>query len=383
MHSPTPSFLDQRAHEMREEMNSPSDRGIGSQSPVWSLPASSTNDPNEPEFSLPASPTNDTSEPAFTLGGSDLKVNFFGVAKNDQYLLADGIGAIRGPTKKAEFSFSSSIPLQMLEKAIDLEDVITTALQARLDLSRTELVGGHARATSLTSNSHAFFGNSTMVALDRPVRIVPTREASHELTLFVSADVLFKARVAAALSVYEHKFKNGAALALGYRLTDSAVQLLTGHSAGTIKAALGIANGKDPTRDCVTLSKLEKVMTKHLNDNFSNIAVELETGRIKSGKNASYGTAQGSCGSKRTRALDDGDDCDDGDGGGDGGASNRQKGRASRYNFSSSSSKFVMGHLEAYRSLPPHTRVRLAAKILRDLESTLELSELLQGSATP
>ena len=120
MHSPTPSFLDQRAHEMREEINSPSDRGIGSQSPVWSLPASSTNDPNEPEFSLPASPTNDTSEPAFTLGGSDLKVNFFGVAKNDQYLLADGIGAIRGPTKKAEFSFSSSIPLQMLEKAIDL-----------------------------------------------------------------------------------------------------------------------------------------------------------------------------------------------------------------------------------------------------------------------
>ena len=42
-----------------------------------------------------------------------------------------------------------------------------------------------------------------------------------------------------------------------------------------------------------------------------------------------------------------------------------------------------MGHLEAYRSLPPHARVRLAAKILRDLESTLELSELLQGSATP
>ena len=56
MHSPTPSFLDQRAHEMRDAMSSPSDRGIGSQSPVWSLPASSTNDTNEPD-----------NEPAFSL----------------------------------------------------------------------------------------------------------------------------------------------------------------------------------------------------------------------------------------------------------------------------------------------------------------------------
>ena len=50
-------------------------------------------------------------------------MNFFGVAKNDQYSLADGIGAARGPNTKAEFSFSVSFPAEIFEKAIDLEDV--------------------------------------------------------------------------------------------------------------------------------------------------------------------------------------------------------------------------------------------------------------------
>ena len=374
MDSPAGSeALDAQAERMREEMHSPSEHGAsprwespqrgefgGSQSPAFSEPLSS-----------PASVTHQST--SYLLNAEEIVISFFGVAKNDQYLTPVGVGVVRGPNKSAEFIFSYTFPLELFKKVVDLEDVAVAALKARLGLDRKDLVGTHARSCTLSGNTASFFGNSAMVPLDRPVHIGPaaTRMAQQGLTLYLRAGVLFKARVAAALDIYVNQFKQGAASKLGYNLTDSAVQSLTGHSAGTVKAALGI--GKEPTRDCVTLSKLEKVMMKHLDNNFSTIAVDLETGRMKK-------SGHGSCGAKRVGAVRISDDDDDENG--EENEAVRKKGRASRYTYSSSTSKFITGHAGAYRSLAPSSRVRLATKILQDLRGTPELSEHLNEGLT-
>ena len=63
-------------------------------------------------------------------------------------------------------------------------------------------------------------------------------------------------------------------------------------------------------------------------------------------------------------------------------AEKAEKGRASPYTYSSSTSKFIMGHVGAYRLLASSSRVRLATEILQDLRGTPELSEHLNEGLT-
>ena len=165
MHSPAGSETHEaQAARMREDMRSPSEydgwesplRGdgeFGSQSPAFSEPLSS-----------PASPTQQNKP--FLLNAKEIVIQLYGVAKNDQYLNPLGVGVIRGPNKSAEFIFSHTFPLDLFKKALDLEDVAIAALQARLGLGRTHLVGKHARSCTLSGNTAAFVGNSAMVPLD-------------------------------------------------------------------------------------------------------------------------------------------------------------------------------------------------------------------------
>ena len=157
---------------------------FGSQSPAFSEPLSS-----------PASPTQQNKP--FLLNAKEIVIQLYGVAKNDQYLNPLGVGVIRGPNKSAEFIFSHTFPLDLFKKALDLEDVAVAALQARLGLDRTHLVGKHARSCTLSGNTAAFFGNSAMVPLDRSVDIGPaaTRIAQLGLTLYLQMNAIGYARL--------------------------------------------------------------------------------------------------------------------------------------------------------------------------------------------
>jgi hypothetical protein len=138
------------------------------------------------------------------------------------------------------------------------------------------------------------------------------------------------------------------------RIGDAIVQLLTGHAAGTVKAALGI--GKAPTRDCRVLSKLEKVMVKHLDNKFSTIAIDLEAQKMA--KKPGLG------GSKRAHAEanpgGEDEDC---------GKQNETGRKKGRYHYSNSTSQYIMSFLGCYRNMNSGARARLAAQILKDLHA--------------
>ena len=86
---------------------------------------------------------------------------------------------------------------------------------------------------------------------DNPLVVKPEAGAGggKAITLLLAAEELFRACVSAGRSIFD-RFTDGAQGKLGHPLTDKIIKTIFGHTATTIKVALGRSEKHKATRDC-------------------------------------------------------------------------------------------------------------------------------------
>lgn len=237
---------------------------------------------------------------------ANVKVQFFGVAPNDAYLKPMGIGIGRGPTGKAEYTFSELFSLNITSLNITtLRSFADYILKMRLSMSAGDLCSQNVKVLKLDGFAeHA--APFEMLGLDTPVTIEHQPEgtvATHKIILYLRAEPLRINRAAVGLSKWL-AFKE-ALVEHGLALSGAKLAALVGHGEGTIKSALSNnspSNGNvcatiltvqpncsSPSCDvcvCATqaLFAIEKFMCTHFDSNFKELPVALAKLELKSGK---------------------------------------------------------------------------------------------------
>lgn len=213
-----------------------------------------------------------------TLTGTSIIVTYAGVASNSAYLLPGGIGMKKGPHPKAELQFQQEFPLVYFKDATTFKDFADKALGGRLELDARSLVGPikvvtHGEAQSLGC---LFMSKPEYMPPDNPLVVKPEAGAGggKAITLLLAAEELFRARVSAGRSIFD-RFTDGAQGKLGHPLTDKIIKTVFGHTATTIKVALGRSEKQKATRDCKVLSTVERICERHQKSNFAQLPVEL------------------------------------------------------------------------------------------------------------
>jgi hypothetical protein len=103
--------------------------------------------------------------------GETIRVTFFAVAEEDDYLRNDWRGThVRGPKKRSSFTFSDDISFNDINIISDVQQLARDVLKKRLNLNVSDLVGNRVKMTDVGATQLVNAGQFQYIELTAPAQ---------------------------------------------------------------------------------------------------------------------------------------------------------------------------------------------------------------------